>query len=58
MTSLMTCVEGARDWKSDREKQPPWWNINCGGPAVKRLLSGVNVGRNVWVRVKSFSPAS
>lgn len=54
----MTCVEGARDWKSDREKRPPWWNINCGGPAVKRLLSGVNMGRNARVRVKSFSPAS
>lgn len=55
-TSLMTCVQEARleNWQRKAASLPEY-KLLC---AVKRLLSGVNMGRNARVRVKSFSPAS
>lgn len=55
-TSLMTCVEEPRleNWQRKAASLPEYKLLY----AVKRLLSGVNMGRNARVRVKSFSPAS
>lgn len=55
-TSLMTCVQELRleNWQRKAASLPEY-KLLC---AVKRLLSGVNMGRNTQVRVKSFSPAS
>lgn len=55
-TSLMTCAQEARLEKWQR-KAASLLEYKLLG-AVKRLLSGVNVGPNTQVRVKSFSPAS
>lgn len=55
-TSLMTCVQELRleNWQRKAASLLEY-KLLC---AVKRLLSGVNMGRNTQVRVKSFSPAS
>lgn len=55
-TSLMTCVQELRleNWQRKAASLLEY-KLLC---AVKRLLSGVNMGRNTRVRVKSFSSAS
>lgn len=55
-TSLMTCAQEPRLEKWQRKAASLLeYKLLC---AVKRLLSGVNMGPNTQVRVKSFSPAS
>lgn len=55
-TSLMTCVQEPRleNWQRKAASLLEY-KLLC---AVKKLLSGVNMGPNTRVRVKSFSPAS